>query len=515
MTFVDKIDNLHSKKQVLEAGGGNERIAKQHEKGKLTARERISKLFDQGSFIEVGTFAETSCIDFGMQNKKIAGDGVITGYGTINGRPVFISAQDFTVIAGSLGSMHAKKIVNIMKMASKTGAPYIALNDSGGARIEEGIEALAGYGEIFKMNAMLSGIVPQISVIMGPCAGGASYSPALADFVFMVEKTSQMFVTGPSVVQASTGEETTMEELGGAAVHTEKSGSAHLKFANEDLCFENIKKLLSYLPDNNMAASPVVESTDSLNRLNDEVYDLIPDKKFGYDIKTIIKSVVDGSDFFEIQPDYAKNIVICIARINGKSVGILANQPNFKAGALDINASDKAARFVRFCDSFNIPLITLTDVPGYLPGKDQEQNGIVRHGAKLLYAFSEATVPKINIIIGKAYGGAYIAMNSKHLGADIVYAWPSAEIAVMGPDAAANIIFRNDIKESSVPVKTRNDKINEYIEKVTNPYVAASKGYVDDIIDPAMTRQYIAAAIEMLVSKNEIRPKRKHDNMPV
>jgi acetyl-CoA carboxylase carboxyltransferase component len=515
MTFVDKVNDLQSKKQKLELGGGQERIDQQHKKGKLTARERISKLFDEGSFVEVGTFAETHCIEFDIQKKKAPGDGVVTGYGTINGRPVFAAAQDFTVIGGSLGAMHAKKIVNVMNMAAKTGAPFIALNDSGGARIEEGVEALGGYGDIFKMNTMLSGVVPQITVILGPCAGGASYSPALSDFVFMVENISQMFITGPEVIKATTGEEVTMEDLGGASAHASKSGNAHRKFASEDECFEGIRKLLSYLPDNNLSGLPAYECTDDLNRTAPEIYDLIPDGKSGYDVKSVIRSIVDNGDFFEIHPDYAQNVVTCFARINGKTVGIVANQPIVKAGCLDINASDKAARFVRFCDSFNVPLVTLTDVPGYLPGKDQEHNGIIRHGAKLLYAFSEATVPKVNVIIGKAYGGAYIAMNSKHLGADVVYAWPSAEIAVMGPDGAANIIFRNEIKNSDDPIRTRQEKIAEYTDKVTNPYVAASKGFVDDIIDPAATRQYVAAALEMLASKSESRPKKKHGNIPL
>ncbi|MBN2852321.1 MAG: methylmalonyl-CoA carboxyltransferase [Clostridia bacterium] len=516
MTMVNKVNELRSKKQRLELGGGQERIDKQLSSNKMTARQRLELLFDEGTFVEVGGFIETRSIAFGMQEKKISGDGVVTGYGSIDGRLIYASAQDFTVIGGSLGEMHAKKITNILDMAMKMGAPVISINDSGGARIEEGLDALSGFGDIFYRNTLASGVIPQISVIMGPCAGGAVYSPAITDFTIMVEKTSQMFITGPSVIEAVTGEKVTFEELGGAGTHNEISGNAHFKYADEKSCIEGIKKLLSYLPDNNLSGAPFVRAGDDMNRLSDNIYNIIPDgSNSPYDVKDIIKEVVDFGDFFEVQADYAKNLVVGFARINAGTVGIVANNPKFLAGSLDVNSSDKGARFVRFCDSFNIPLVTFTDVPGYLPGKNQEHNGIIRHGAKLLYAFSEATVPKINVILRKAYGGAYIAMNSKHLGADMVYAWPSAEIAVMGPDGAANIIFRKDIANSDDPINFRAEKIQEYKDEFSNPYVAATRGYVDDVIDPGATRVYISSSLDMLSSKSESRPKKKHGNIPL
>jgi len=516
MATVDKINELHAKKEKVEQGGGAARIAKQHEAGKMTARERLEKLFDSNSFVEIDAFVETRSIEFDMQKKKVAGDGVVTGYGTIDGRLVFVSSQDFTVIGGSLGEMHAKKITKVMDMAMKMGAPFISINDSGGARIEEGIDALSGFGNIFYRNTLASGVIPQISVIMGPCAGGAVYSPAITDFVFMVEKTSQMFITGPQVIKAVTGEDVTFEKLGGADTHNAISGVAHFKSANEDECINDIKKLLSFLPDNNLSDVPVYMCQDDLNRISEDLNEIIPDgANKPYDMLDVITRVVDNGDFFEIQKHYAPNIIIGFGRLNGGTVGIIANQPKYMAGSLDVNSSDKGARFVRFCDAFNIPIITFTDVPGYLPGVGQEHNGIIRHGAKLLYAFSEATVPKINVITRKAYGGAYIAMNSKHLGADMVFAWPTAEIAVMGPEGAANIIFKKDIAAADDPIAARNQKIEEYREKFSNPYVAASRGYVDDVIEPSTTRIRLINALEMLASKRENRPSKKHGNIPL
>lgn len=516
MTTTDKITELRNKKHEIEQGGGPAKIEKQHESGKMTARERIEKLFDANSFVEIDAFVETRSIEFDMQKKKISGDGVVTGYGSIDGRLVFAASQDFTVIGGSLGEMHAKKITKVMDMAMKMGAPYISINDSGGARIEEGIDALSGFGDIFYRNTLASGVIPQISVIMGPCAGGAVYSPAITDFIFMVEKTSQMFITGPQVIKAVTGEDVTFEQLGGAEAHNTSSGVAHFKCSNEDECINHIKKLVSFLPDNNLSDAPVYQSKDDMNRISAELNDIIPTgANKPYDVKEIITRLVDDGDFFEIQEHFAQNIVIGFGRMNGSTVGIIANQPKHLAGSLDVNSSDKGARFVRFCDSFNIPVVTLTDVPGYLPGVEQEHNGIIRHGAKLLYAFSEATVPKINVIVRKAYGGAYIAMNSKHLGADMVFAWPSAEIAVMGPDGAANIIFRKEISTADDPIGTRNQKIEEYREKFSNPYIAASRGYVDDVIVPSETRVRIISSLEMLASKRESRPSKKHGNIPL
>jgi acetyl-CoA carboxylase carboxyltransferase component len=516
MATFEKVNDLYMRKERLLRGGGEKRIAKQHEAGKKTARERLNLLFDEGSFVEVDAFVETRGIDFDMQNKKIPGDGVITGYGTVDGRLVFASSQDFTVIGGSLGEMHAKKITKVMDMAMKMGAPFISINDSGGARIEEGIDALGGFGDIFFRNTLASGVIPQISVIMGPCAGGAVYSPAITDFVFMVDKTSHMFITGPQVIKAVTGEEVSFDALGGAAAHNTISGVAHFDCPTEEDCFSQIKKLLSFLPDNNMSDPEEILSNDDINRLDADLNAIIPDDpNKPYDMMEIITRIVDNGEFFEIHKGFAKNIIVGFARIGGKTAGIVANQPKVAAGALDVDASDKAARFIRFCDAFNIPLITFTDVPGYLPGVAQEHSGIIRHGAKLLYAFSEATVPKINVIVRKAYGGAYIAMNSKHLGADMVMAWPTAEIAVMGPDGAANIIFKKEIAESSDPIEFRKQKIQEYRDKFSNPYIAAARGYVDDVIEPATTRQRIASALDMLASKRETRPSKKHGNIPL
>jgi len=516
MSVDNKIQEMQDRKLAIRQGGGPEKIKKQHESGKLTARERIEKLTDPGSFVEIDAFVEHRSVDFGMDKISAPGDGVVAGYATIDGRPVYLYAQDFTVIGGSLGEMHAKKITKVLDMAMKMGCPVIGINDSGGARIQEGIDALSGYGDIFFRNTMASGVIPQISVILGPCAGGAVYSPALTDFIFMVDNISKMFVTGPQVVEAVTGESVSAEELGGAKTHNEKSGVAHFISNSEEECFENIRKLLSFLPQNNMEDSPLYQCTDDLNRLAPHLNTIIPDNPSkSYDVKEVIKAVVDNGDFFEIQPLFATNIVIGFARLNGKTVGIVANQPKVKAGCLDINASDKAARFIRFCDAFNIPIVTFTDVPGYLPGVDQEYGGVIRHGAKLLYAYSEATVPKINIVLRKAYGGAYIAMSSRHLGADLVFAWPTAEIAVMGPDGAANIIFRKEIQQAADPVKTRQEKIEEYRNRFANPYVAAARGYIDDIIEPEATRPRLISALEMLESKRENRPPKKHGNIPL
>lgn len=516
MDTIKKIIDLRKRKENQERGAGADKVAKQHESGKMTARERIEKLFDSDTFVEIDAFVETRAIEFDMQKKKVMGDGVITGYGDIGGRLVFVSSQDFMVIGGSLGEAHAKKITKIMDLAVRMGAPYISINDSGGARIEEGIDSLYGYGEIFFRNTCASRVIPQISVIMGPCAGGSVYSPAITDFVFMVENTSYMFITGPQVIKAVTGEEVTFEALGGADVHTAKSGVAHFSSPNEEVCIGEIRRLIGFLPDNNLSDVPIVPSTDDPNRLSEELNGIVPDSaNKPYDIKDIIESIIDNGDFLEIQEHFAKNIVIGFGRINGATVGIIANQPKVMAGVIDVNSADKGARFVRFCDAFNIPVITFTDTAGYLPGTAQEYSGIIRHGAKLLYAFSEAKVPKINIIVRKAYGGAYIAMNSKHLGADMVFAWPTAEIAVIGPEGAVNIIFRKEISEADDPVAVRNQKIEEYRDKYTNPYTAAARGYVDDVIEPSTTRIRIANALYMLAGKRENRPGKKHGNIPL
>lgn len=516
MGTVDKLTELQYRRSQIEKGGGEAKIKKQHDSKKLTARERINMLLDEGSFVELDAFVTHRCSEFGMDRVEAPGEGVVTGYGTVDGRLTYVYAQDFTVIGGSLGEMHAKKICKVMDMAAKMGAPIIGMNDSGGARIQEGIDALSGFGEIFFRNTRNSGVIPQISVIMGPCAGGAVYSPAITDFIFMVEKTSQMFITGPQVIKSVTGEDVTSEDLGGASVHASKSGVAHFTAKSDEECIAQIRRLLSFIPSNNLEGTPVSETADDINRLSESLTTIVPDDSGkAYDVKQVIEQIVDGGDFMEVQAEFAKNIIVGFAKMNGISVGIIANQPKFMAGSLDINSSDKAARFIRFCDSFNIPLVTLTDVPGYFPGVDQEQGGIIRHGAKLLYAYSEATVPKINVILRKAYGGAYIAMSSKHVGADIVMAWPTAEIAVMGPDGAANIIFKKDIANSADPIATRAEKIQEYRNKFASPYVAAARGYVDDVIEPDSTRPRIIAALEMLMSKRDSLPAKKHGNLPV
>ncbi|RCX19959.1 acetyl-CoA carboxylase carboxyltransferase component [Anaerobacterium chartisolvens] len=516
MGNADKIKELHERRAKVALGGGSAGIEKQHKAGKMTARERMTMLFDEGSFVETDAYMETRGIDFDMQKKKLPGDGVVTGYGTVNGRLVYASAQDFTVIGGSLGEMHARKITKAMDMAIKMGAPFICMNDSGGARVQEGVDSLSGYGDIFYRNTLASGVIPQISVIMGPCAGGAVYSPAITDFIFMVEKTSYMCITGPEIIKSVTGEAVTTEQLGGADIHNSVSGVAHFKYSSEQECMDDIKRLISFLPDNNLTDSPAYANQDDVNRMSERLNTLIPEEASKpYDMREVIGEIVDGGDFFEVQKHFAQNILIGFARMDGSTIGIIANQPSFAAGVLDVNSADKAARFVRFCDAFNIPLVTFTDVPGYLPGVGQEHSGVIRHGAKLLYAFSEATVPKINIIVRKAYGGAYIAMNSKHLGADVVLAWPAAEIAVMGPEGAANLIFRKAISEAADPAEERKNKIQEYRDKFSNPYVAAARGYVDDVIEPSETRPRIINSLQMLAGKREGRPTKKHGNIPL
>jgi len=511
-----KIEQLRARRAKILAGGGPGRIEKQHSQGKMTARERLNALLDPGSFVELDAFVEHRCTNFGMEQVEAPGEGVVTGYGTIDGRLVYVYAQDFTVLGGSLGEMHAKKIWKVQDLAMEMGAPIIGLNDSGGARIQEAVDALAGFGGIFFRNTRSSGVVPQISVIMGPCAGGAVYSPALTDFVFMVNKTSNMFITGPQVIKAVTGEDISAEKLGGAMTHNTTSGVAHFVYPNEAETLAGIRKLVSYIPLNNSDRAPIIPTADPVNRACDALTTLLPEStKRAYDMKTVVKSVVDDGDFFEVQPLYATNMIIGFGRIGGQSVGILANQPRVMAGSLDINASDKASRFISFCDSFNIPLVTFVDVPGYLPGTQQEYGGIIRHGAKILYAYSEATVPKITVITRKAYGGAYIAMCSKHLGADMVLAWPSAEIAVMGPDGAANIIFKKEIESSPNPAATRMEKLAEYTGEFANPYQAAKRGYVDDVIEPAETRLKVYNALAMLQTKREQIPPKKHGSFPV
>lgn len=513
---MGKLEDLQQKRFAIEQGGGADKIKKQHDSGKKTARERIAMLFDEGSFVEIDAFVTHRCNEFNMPETEAPGEGVVCGYGTVDGRLVYAYSQDFTVIGGSLGEMHAAKICKVMDMAVKMGAPIVGINDSGGARIQEGIDALKGFGDIFYRNTLASGVIPQITMILGPCAGGAVYSPAICDFIFMVDKTSQMFITGPSVIKAVTGEDISFEDLGGAEAHSKKSGVASVRCENEEECFIQVKQLLSLLPSNNMEIPPAYECADDLNRVSQTLTSVVPDDaKAAYDMKNVIAEVVDNGEYMEVFSEFAPNIITCFARMNGSTVGIIANQPKVMSGVLDCNSSDKGARFVRFCDSFNIPIITFTDVPGYLPGSDQEHSGVIRHGAKLLYAFSEATVPKINVIVRKAYGGAYIAMNSKHLGADMVFAWPTAEIAVMGPDGAANIIFKNDIKNAADPMAARNEKIAEYTDKFANPFVAASRGYVDDVIEPDSTRPRIISALEMLMSKRETRPAKKHGNIPL
>jgi propionyl-CoA carboxylase beta chain len=497
-------------------GGGTDRIEVQHQKGKLTARERLDLLLDKGSFHETDAFVVHRTIDFGLDQHKYSGDSVVTGWGTIDGRLVYVYSQDFTVLGGSLGEVHSEKICKIMNLSIQNGAPVIGINDSGGARIQEGVASLVGYADIFLQNTLASGIIPQISAILGPCAGGAVYSPALTDFVFMSRGTSNMFVTGPDVVKAVTHEDVTFEELGGAAVHAEKSGVCHVAAESEADTLYLIRKLLSYLPQNYMDDPPFLPNGDDSLRTDETLDSIIPeDPGKPYDVKEIIRRVVDSAQFYEIHEAFAQNIVVGFSRLGGHSVGIVANQPQVLAGVLDIDASEKAARFVRFCDAFNIPIITLVDVPGFMPGPTQEHGGIIRSGAKLLYAYCEATVPKVTIVLRKAYGGAYIVMSSKHLRGDINLAWPSAEIAVMGPDGAVSIVFRKEMEKAIDPEQRKATLITEYRNKFANPYVAAERGYLDDIIEPSETRPRLINALEMLQNKRDSNPAKKHGNIPL
>lgn len=513
MALKKKTGELKEKREKVLLGGGEEAMAKQKAMGKNTARERILAILDSGSFNEYDMFVEHDARDFGMEKKNLPGDGVVIGTGSVNGKPVAIFAQDFTVAGGSLGLMHSRKITKIMDHALQMRIPLIGINDSGGARIQEGVNSLAGYGEIFYRNTISSGVIPQISVILGPCAGGAVYSPALTDFVFVVDNISKMFITGPEVIKTVLGEEISMEALGGARVHCETSGNAHFFSSTEEECFSQIKRLISFIPRNNEVKAAAVEPLSP-----DEKYDIekiVPgDPTLPYDVREVIKAVADGSEFFEIQEMYARNMVIGFGRMDGRSVGFVANQPMEMAGVLDVDSSDKAARFIRYCDAFNIPIITFVDLPGYLPGVDQEHAGVIRHGAKVLYSYSEATVPKLTVILRKAYGGGYIAMGSRHLQADFVFAWPTAEIAVMGPEGAANIIFRKEITSSDTPDEVRRQKVEEYRDKFANPYVAASRGYVDAVIEPVETRKLLLHALEVSENKQVQMPRKKHGIPP-
>lgn len=513
MALSKKTRELHEKREKLLMGGGEKAIEKQKAMGKRTARERILALLDSDSFNEYDMFVEHLAVDFDMQTKSLPSDGVVIGTGTILGAPVAIYAQDFTVAGGSLGLAHSRKITKIMDHALKMRIPLIGINDSGGARIQEGVNSLAGYGEIFFRNTLSSGVIPQLSVILGPCAGGAVYSPALTDYVFVVNNISKMFITGPEVIKTVLGEEISMEDLGGAWVHSETTGNAHFYSESEDECFEQIKELVSYIPWNNKNKAKAFDPKEPLKKY--DIDSIVPeDPTMPYDVKDVIKAVVDGSDFFEIQEMWAKNIVIGFGRIDGNTIGFVANQPMELAGVLDVDSSNKAARFIRYCDAFNIPIVTFVDLPGYLPGVDQEHAGVIRHGAKVLYSYSEATVPKVTVILRKAYGGGYIAMGSRHLRADFVFAWPSAEIAVMGPEGAANIIFRKEIAAAEDPEKMRQEKVEEYKTKFANPYVAASAGYVDSVIDPSETRKLLIHAISVSGNKSVFLPSKKHGIPP-
>ena len=511
-----QIEELRQMREEARLGGGQERIDRQHAKGRMTARERVQKLLDPGSFRELDMFVTHRAVGFDVEKRRYLGDSVIIGWGTIEGRQVYVFSQDFTVFGGSLSEAHAEKVCKVMDLAMKNGAPVIGLNDSGGARIQEGVVSLAGYAHIFLRNVLASGVVPQISAIMGPCAGGAVYSPAMTDFILMTKETSHMFITGPQVIKEVTREEVSFEELGGAMTHASKSGVAHFAAEDEEHCLGLIRQLLSYVPQNNLEDPPFVPTDDPDDRMDEELKTIVPDSpNKPYDVKDVIHRVVDDGQFLEVHDHWAQNIVVGFARLGGRSVGIVANQPSMLAGVLDIDASRKGARFVRFCDAFNIPLITFVDVPGFLPGLDQEHNGIILNGAKLLWAYCEATVPKITIITRKAYGGAYDVMSSKHIRGDISYAWPSAEIAVMGPKGAVNIIFRKQIAAAEDPQAERERLVDEYREQFANPYVAAGRGYVDDVIEPQQTRPRLIEALEMLQNKRDTNPPKKHGNMPV
>jgi acetyl-CoA carboxylase carboxyltransferase component len=516
MSENQNIQKLRKQKIISRLGGGLDRIATQHQKGKLTARERLDLLLDKSSFHEIDSFVVHRTQDFRLEDQKFSGDSVVTGWGTIDGRLVYVFSQDFTVLGGSLGEAHAGKICKILDLAIKNGAPIVGLNDSGGARIQEGVDSLVGYADIFLRNTLASGVIPQISAILGPCAGGAVYSPALTDFVFMARKTSNMFVTGPDVVKAVTHEEVTFEELGGVSIHAEKSGVCHVAAESEADALYLIRKLLTYLPQNNLEDPPFLSNGDDSLRTDETLDSIVPeDPGKPYDVKEIISRIVDNAQFYEIHETFAQNIVVGFAHMGGHSIGIVANQPNILAGVLDIDASEKAARFVRFCDAFNIPVVTFVDVPGFMPGTAQEHGGIIRSGAKLLYAYCEATVPKVTVVLRKAYGGAYIVMSSKHLRGDINFAWPTAEIAVMGPDGAVSIIFRKEMEKADNPVERKATLISEYRKIFSNPFVAAERGYLDDIIEPSETRPRIINALEMLQNKRDSNPSRKHGNIPL
>ena len=516
MDIEEKLAQLSKLREEAEAGGGTKRIEAQHSKGKLTARERIKLLFDAGTFEEIDPFVTHRCVDLGMAEQKYLGDSVVVGYGKVNNRLTFAFSQDFTVLGGSLSEVAAQKICKVMDLAAQSGAPFVAILDSGGARIQEGADSLKGYGEIFTRNTLYSGVVPQISVIVGPTAGGAVYSPAITDFVFMVKGLGQSYITGPQVVKAVTGEEVSLEQLGGAVVNATRSGNCHFVYDTEEECFQEVSRLLSFLPQGCNKKPPILRTGDDTGRTDEELLRIVPvSSTQPYDMKNIISRVVDDGDFMEVHQRFARNFIVGFAHMGGESVGILAQQPAYMAGVLDIDASDKAARFVRVCDCFNIPLVTFVDVPGYMPGTDQEFRGIIRHGAKLLFAYAEATVPKVSVIIRKAYGGAYIAMSSKCLRGDINYAWPTAELAVMGPEGAVNIVYRNEIKKSETPEETRQKLIQEFRDKFANPYVAAARGYVDDVIDPRETRPRIIRALQMLRNKEVSNPSKKHGNIPL
>ena len=512
----NRLSELERLKESAQLGGGKERIEAQHGRGKLTARERLNILMDEGSFEELDSLVTHRSHEFGLERQKYYGDAVVTGYGMVEGRLVYVFAQDFTVFGGSLSEAVAEKICKVMDFAVKNGAPIVGLNDSGGARIQEGVVSLKGYGDIFQRNVLSSGVIPQISVIMGPCAGGAVYSPAITDFVLMTSANSQMYITGPDVIRAVTQEEVTHDDLGGSLVHSTKSGVAHFAIDGEEECLNEVRRLLSFLPPNNMEDPPISEPADEPDRRCDELRGLVPeDPSKPYDMREMIYTIADDGDFMEVHASWARSIVVGFARLNGRPVGIVANNPAVIAGVLDVNSSRKAARFVRFCDSFNVPIVTLADVPGYLPGTEQEYSGIITHGAKLIFAYSEATVPKVTVIVRKAYGGAYIVMGSKHLRADINYAWPSAEVAVMGPDGAVNIVFRREIEAAEDREARRQELVEEYRQNLANPYVSASRGFIDDVIDPRDTRIKIIRALEMLQNKTDSNPPKKHGNIPL
>jgi propionyl-CoA carboxylase beta chain len=516
MKLEEKIAELKKRDQMAQEGGGAQRRERQHKEGKMSARERVEFLLDEGTFEETDKLVTHRCHNFGMEKQKFYGDGFITGYGRVEGRLVFVFAQDFTVFGGSLSEANAGKIVKVMDLAAKMGAPVIGLNDSGGARIQEGVMSLAGYADIFLRNTLYSGVVPQISAIMGPCAGGAVYSPAITDFILMVDQTSYMFITGPDVIKTVTHEEVTKDQLGGARTHNETSGVAHFMCRDDAECLSMVRELFSFVPSNNLEDPPRKACTDPIDRLDEKLDTVIPDQSnVPYDMKDVIHTVVDDSYFFEVHEHYAKNIVVGFARFNGKPVGIVANQPAMLAGTLDINASVKGARFVRFCDCFNIPLVTFEDVPGFLPGTQQEYGGIIKHGAKLLYAFAEATVPKVTVITRKAYGGAYCVMASKHIRADVNYAWPSAEIAVMGPEGAVDIVYKRELDGAENREAVRQQKIEEFRDRLANPYVAADRGFVDAVIQPRETRKKLIQALEMLETKRDKNPPKKHGNIPL